>query len=340
MKQVFISKEQKQYRANLHSHSTLSDGNLSPEELKALYRKNGYSILAITDHEYPKSHSDLSEPDFLMLTGYEVYIRSTPDASFDPYEPEVHLNLFAKDPKNELAVCFNERSCKYLTDPIARQRLRRVGSERQREYTVEYVNELIRTAVENGYLVAYNHPVWSLEDEERILSYENLFSLEIDNGVSHLGNGIEYAGALYDKMLRRRMRRFCHGGDDNHNKEALTSPRSDSFRAFTMILSEDLSYSSVIRAMETGNMYSSTAPLIYELALEDGAVHVECSPAKKIVLYTGSKTPAFQVADEGSSLTSVSLALDPIAPYFRVAVIDEQGRIASTRGFFRDEYNR
>ncbi len=340
MKRIFISKNQKQYRANLHSHSTLSDGSLSPEELKALYRKNGYSILAITDHEYPKSHSDLSEPDFLLLTGYEAYIRSTADASFDPYEPEVHLNLFAKDESNETYICFNEKYCKYVKDPLARGRLSRAGSERPREYSVTYVNEFIRTAVVNGYLVSYNHPVWSLEDEERILSYENIFSIEIDNNVSHLGSGIEYSGALYDKMLRRRMRVFCHGGDDNHNKKPLSSPKSDSFGAFTMILSDDLSYSSVIRAMETGNMYSSTAPLIHELSVEDGVAHIECSPAKKIILYTGSKTPRFEIANGTSLLTSADLPIDPIAPYFRVAVVDEYGRFATTRGFFREEYTR
>ena len=66
-----IDPEKKQYKANLHSHSTLSDGKLTPEELKKLYKDNGYDILAITDHEYPKSHNDLTDKDFLMVTGYE-----------------------------------------------------------------------------------------------------------------------------------------------------------------------------------------------------------------------------------------------------------------------------
>ena len=57
MKHYFISQDKKQYRANLHAHSTLSDGKLSPEELKRAYRAQGYSILAITDHEHPKSHA-------------------------------------------------------------------------------------------------------------------------------------------------------------------------------------------------------------------------------------------------------------------------------------------
>ena len=38
---VFISKDKKQFKANLHCHSTISDGRLTPEELKAAYKNAG-----------------------------------------------------------------------------------------------------------------------------------------------------------------------------------------------------------------------------------------------------------------------------------------------------------
>jgi PHP domain-containing protein len=37
-------------RGNLHSHTTLSDGRLSPEQVLAEYRLKGYDFLAFTDH--------------------------------------------------------------------------------------------------------------------------------------------------------------------------------------------------------------------------------------------------------------------------------------------------
>ena len=46
-----IKKGQPQFKANLHSHSTLSDGKLSPAELKKIYKEHGYSVLAVTDHD-------------------------------------------------------------------------------------------------------------------------------------------------------------------------------------------------------------------------------------------------------------------------------------------------
>ena len=93
----YITPQAKQYRANLHSHSTLSDGRLTPEQLVEAYREAGYSILAITDHEAPYDHTALSTPDFLLLTGYEAYIRPSRTAAFDPFRPEIHLNLLAKE---------------------------------------------------------------------------------------------------------------------------------------------------------------------------------------------------------------------------------------------------
>ena len=58
-----ISKDKKQYKANLHCHSIISDGSLTPEELKEAYKAHGYSVLAITDHEYPNDHTALSDSE-------------------------------------------------------------------------------------------------------------------------------------------------------------------------------------------------------------------------------------------------------------------------------------
>ncbi len=43
-------KNHKQYEANLHTHTTRSDGRLSPQDVVDRYHNYGYKILAITDH--------------------------------------------------------------------------------------------------------------------------------------------------------------------------------------------------------------------------------------------------------------------------------------------------
>ena len=330
-----IDPRKNQYKANLHCHSIFSDGKKTPQDLKKMYKDKGYSILSVTDHETPKNHSYLNDDDFLTITGYEAYIRTDPECIYDVYEKETHLNLFAREPENEAIVCYNPKYCKYI--PEARKAdYKKVGSQQIREYSVEYINKFIRTARENGYIVAYNHPCWSMEDEADILAYDGFFSMEMCNYSSYV-NGLEYNGVLYDKLLRSGKRVFCHSADDNHNIYPENSLACDSFGGFTMIMTEQLTYDSVIQAMEKGEMYSSMGPLFKEVYMEGNKLYVKCSGVERIMAFTGSKTPEISFAPAGETITSAELEIDDRAKYVRVSIVDEYKRFADTRGFFRDE---
>ena len=54
----------------LHTHTTLSDGNLHPEEVIQLYYNSGYRVISITDHDRcydgPTEHKDM-----LIIPGIE-----------------------------------------------------------------------------------------------------------------------------------------------------------------------------------------------------------------------------------------------------------------------------
>ena len=332
---ILLSKDKKQYKANLHSHSNLSDGKLSPAEMKELYKANGYDILAITDHCRPMDHSAMNEEDFLLLTGYEAYIRGE---NHSAYCPEVHLNLFAKDPKNVTLICYNEKYTKYIPKEQHGDMVR-AGSERPREYTSEYINEFIETANANGYLVSYNHPFWSMESEEQILSYKNYFSLEMYNTSSYVTNNIEGAEALYDRMLRLGMHVGCHAGDDNHNKHPFDDPENDSCGWYTMILSDSLEYGNVIDALEKKECYASSGPRINEISVIDGeTVHLECSPVSKAFMFVGSKAPKRVLLPKGETGTSFDFKLHEKAQFIRITVYDEDGNVANSRGFFPEEW--
>lgn len=331
-----ISPESKQYKANLHSHSTISDGKKTPQEIKEMYKKNGYSILAITDHEVPRNHSYLTDEDFIMITGYETYIRNNKDCIYDIYDKEVHINLFARDPENEAVVCYNPRCCKYLPEE-EKEKLKKVGSQKPREFTVEYINEYIRTAKENGYIVAFNHPWWSMADEADSLAYEGFFSMEMCNYGSYLISHLEYNAALYDKMLLKGKRIFCHSADDNHNSRPADALNFDSFGAFTMIMPKEFTYDSIFEAMENGEMYSSMGPLFKEVYMEGNKIHIECSDVERIMVFTGSKKPKSQFANVGETINCADFEIDDRAKFVRVSIVDKYGRFADTRGFFRDE---
>ena len=52
------------YKANLHCHTTLSDGEFTPQQVKEAYMAQGYSIVAFTDHRRYVHHTELDSPDF------------------------------------------------------------------------------------------------------------------------------------------------------------------------------------------------------------------------------------------------------------------------------------
>lgn len=329
-----ISPDKKQYKANLHCHSTLSDGKKTPEELKEMYKRNGYSVLCISDHEYPKKHTDLAEDDFILITGYESYIR--PVHKFDAYNSEIHINFLAKDPDNTAMVCYDERYIKYAPREVF-EKIDRVGEENARVYSTEYINYMLRVAKENGMIATYNHPLWSMEDEATVLAYDGFCSMEMCNYSSFVDNRAEYNAGLYDKLLCAGKRIACHSADDNHNRSEAGAQGCDSFGGFAMIIPDSFEYGAIVDAIEMGNMYSSMGPIIKEVSIEENKVHIECSPAKHIAAFTGSKTPKRAFAPNDGFITCADFELDDRAKFLRVSITDEAGRHADTRGFFRDE---
>ncbi len=335
----FIAPGAPQFKANLHCHSTLSDGRLTPEELISAYRAAGYSVLAITDHEAPYDHSAHSTKDFLLLTGYEAYIRPSSECVMDPFGPEIHLNLLARDAHNVSFVGYDPKFCKYMPPETAQSRPK-AGALGPRKYERGYIQRFIDTAREAGYLVTYNHPVWSMEAQGDILSYDGCFSLEIFNTGSTVINGSEQNLALYDQFLRRGKFLYCHGADDNHNKYPVGHPLCDSFGAWTMILADSLDYASVVDALERGAFYASTGPEITSLSLENGHVSLACSAARRVVMHMSPKRAVSVCNADGSPVTGAEFDIPDYAPYVYFSVFAENGASAHTHAFLPEQFGR
>lgn len=65
------------YRANLHCHTIHSDGYWPPERVKDEYRKEGYSVVAYTDHNVLVPHADLTDEGFVALTSTELDVTAS-----------------------------------------------------------------------------------------------------------------------------------------------------------------------------------------------------------------------------------------------------------------------
>ena len=71
MKKYLLPEKGNYYKAELHIHTTVSDGTNTPEELKKLHKEQGYSIIAITDHDILLPHNELTDENFLAITAAE-----------------------------------------------------------------------------------------------------------------------------------------------------------------------------------------------------------------------------------------------------------------------------
>lgn len=63
----------------LHTHSTCSDGKLSPQEVADVYESKGYDFIAFTDHDYllkPNYRElyDQVETDMIIFHGIEITV--------------------------------------------------------------------------------------------------------------------------------------------------------------------------------------------------------------------------------------------------------------------------
>lgn len=333
----FVSKEDPQWKANLHCHSNLSDGRMTPEALVQAYKDRGYQILAITDHEAPYDHSRFTDEGFLMLTGYEAYIRPSAQCKLDYFGPEIHLNLFAKEPKNLTYIGYDPNFCKYLPREYA-QSLPKSRDLGPRSYDPAYIQKFIDTAVENGYLVSYNHPCWSMERSGDVLNLNHCFSMEVFNTGSMKINGYEENMALYDALLRRGKFWYLHGADDNHNAVPLDDYLSDSFGSWTMVIAKDLTYSAVVEALEKGRFYATTGPEIHSLNISGDEARIECSDALRITMHMSPKYSRIAYNPDGSELRGAVFRIPEDAPYVYFTILDKQGRKAHTHAFRREEF--
>ncbi len=310
------------YKANLHCHSTVSDGRLTPEELKKVYMEAGYSIIAYTDHSYLKGHNELTDDAFLALNGYELDVTE--------YESAIHRTchfcMIARDPDNLNQVCVYP--ARYLPEGTV--------ADFERHYSGEAISAMMQAGRDAGFFVIYNHPCWSQERYPEYMSYHGMHAMEVVNFGCVVTGWDDINDHVYDDMIRGGERIFCVATDDNHNCYPQNSRDWDSFGGFTVIRADKLEYRTVTDALFAGQFYASQGPAIHDLYIEDGRVHITCSPADRIFLSTSRRKADICFATE-EPLTSASFLIPDGVTYIRLTVVDEHGDKAFTNAYFLDE---
>lgn len=334
MRKYLLPKEGQFYKANLHCHSTVSDGRWTPEEIKERYMEKGYSVVAYTDHGLMVHHSELTDEHFVALTGVEYGVNnlnlSRPGLAYKARK-NCDICMIALEPDNFFQPCWDKDR-----EVPEQYRDRALAAPDRTDYKMQYTPDVINAMIEEGrkqgFFVTYNHPTWSSEVYTDYMRYEGMHAMEICNYGSVCCGHDEHNSKIYQDMLRGGKRLFCVATDDNHNKPE----RPDSFGGFTMIKAEKLEYRTITDAMVKGNFYASEGPEIEQLYYEDGKVFIKTSPAQAIFAAKGTKNAEVRWGKEAPIREAV-FEIDPGDVYFYLTVVGETGDKAYTNAYFLDE---
>ncbi len=306
------------YKANLHAHSTCSDGKMTPQEVKDWYKAHGYSIVAYTDHRKFVHYPELQEEDFLPIAGVEADFICA-DENNDPLKFKVcHLNFWAKNP--ETAV--------HISAP--------------RTYEVGYINRYIAKMKANGFICGLNHPSWSQQTSEEVNELRGLTCFEVYNHGSQVKNNIGYDQHFWSRFLNNGNHAYAVATDDNHvgfDENGNIGPGNDTCGGFVYISMPELSYEAFAEALENGRFYPSTGVEIYELYIDEEAdeLVLKCSGVNAINVKGVHTTPAKRISGYENELTEARIPLAPIRekePFIRLELLTTDGKTAYSQPYY------
>ena len=337
MKKYLLPKEGNFYKANLHAHGTGSDGEFSPEQMKEEFKKRGYQVLCITEHEVLKDYTCFDDEDFIFINGYELSISENKSKEWTENKC-AHLNIYSGDKHNTTQVCYNPDSIWFAGDDV-KNAVKYYGEITEREYSPEFINKVIKECNDRGFIVCMNHPYWSLQEPWELCQYEGLYALEIYNTDNVYWGWPEYDIYAYDIMSRHNIRLAAQMADDNHNHTTEDDMFYGTFGGFNMIKADELSYEAIFEGLKNQNFYCSQGPEILDLYIEDSYAHIKCSNVKDIIMNTGIRHVKRHFAKDNEYITEASFPIEERFQYIRFDVIDEYGKHANTRAYFADDWN-
>ncbi|MCR5429478.1 MAG: CehA/McbA family metallohydrolase [Lachnospiraceae bacterium] len=292
-------------KGNLHSHTTNSDGCLTPEEMKEAYKHHGYDFLCISDHQFYTDTRAMTDKDFTMIQGFELYSNATDDK-------DIHVHYLWED---SIEAIKPNTHCDL--------------PERTGAASAKFAYEMR----EKGCFVQLNHPHWSFLWSSEIEDENPYHAVEIINyGTEWLENTGD-GSVFWSEMLYRGVKLWGTGSDDNHNHAPIDDQYSDSFGGFTVVKARDRSSKAIMEALFTGSFYTSTGPQIYDFYVEDDEVHVVCSPCERIWIMGHFRQYQRKL---GRHVTEFVTKLKGTEKLVRAEVMDAAGRSAYTNPIFLD----
>ncbi|HET8775044.1 MAG TPA: CehA/McbA family metallohydrolase [Thermoanaerobaculia bacterium] len=282
-------------KGNLHTHTSMSDGDSTPQEMAAWYRDHGYQFLVITDHD---RLTNIAAPEGLVLVpGEEVTAKL-------PKKP-LHVNAIG---------------------------LTRVVEPQTGTTPVEVLQRNVDAVRAAGGIALVNHPNfgWAFGAKE-LLQLRGVTLLEIASGHPYVNaQGPPTVESMWDELLTAGHRVWGVAVDDSHHlKRPWDTDVALPGKAWVVVRAQQADGKSILGALERGEFYASTG-----VELEDfgpASVKVkEKNLAHYRIQFIGAKGRVLQE----TLGTSASYKVRGGEGYVRAKVIDSNGRCAWTQPVF------
>ena len=279
-------------KGNLHTHTAMSDGDSTPQEMAAWYRDHGYQFLVITDHD---KITTVAAPDGLVLIpGEEV-------TDWLPKKP-LHVNAIG---------------------------LTRVVPPQGGKTPVEVLQRNVDAVREAGGIPLVNHPNfgWAFGTEE-LLELRGVTLLEIASGHPYVNvQGPPAVEAMWDELLTAGRRVWGVAVDDSHHlKRPWDKDVALPGKAWVVVRAEAADAKSILGALERGEFYASTGVELEEVAPASVKVK-EKNGARYRIQFIGAKGRVLQE----TSGTAARYRVRGDEGYVRAKVVDSNGKCAWTQ---------
>jgi hypothetical protein len=298
------------WRGNLHTHSTLSDGALTPEAVVAAYKGAGYDFIQLSEHFLASLGWPIADTrrwrsnDFTTLIGAELHAMGTQVGElWHILAAGLPLDFPAPKPAE--------------TGPELAERARAAGA-----------------------FVAIAHPAWSQLTPEDGRALEAAHAVEIYNHGCAVETDRGDGFYLLDSLANEGRRLTAIAVDDAHFRHG----DLDAFGGFVEVKAESLDPEALLAALKAGNFYASQGPRFHDVSVGRAEVAVECSPVHSVALLTGTSRAlahvgrhvthaVFDVANAKREAWTEAGA----EKWFRIVAIDAAGRRAWTNPIWVDE---
>ncbi|OKP76583.1 hypothetical protein A3844_30400 [Paenibacillus helianthi] len=309
---IVLDNQKRKYKGNLHTHSTRSDGQYSPEMVMNAYKNNGYDFMCLSDHEIYFKSDDYDDERFIMIDGYEMACEMSRQETGQQYH--IH-GLLDRTLHSAQEFGHDEEHAKPDYEDL------------------DTIQSLIGEMRDKGNLIIMNHPEWSRNTPEDLLRLEGYFAIEIYNHQSELDEAVGYGVHHWDYLLKHGRKVYGIASDDAHGGD-IDIAISEFFGGWVCAEAEKLEQQSVIDALKAGQYYSSNGPEIYDLRVQDGFLQIECSPVKFIRFLTHPGNGRNIYSKEALPVSQGSYRIEGNEQYIRVECVDFDGKVAWSNPIF------